>query len=95
MLQALVRDAERKVPREVLPVTGDRDQVVAAWGDAIHRQLADPEAAFARAADVRHQLEAHLSWPRVVAQLRDALDLGRNAVGVVAVPTAVASNQEE
>jgi glycosyltransferase involved in cell wall biosynthesis len=74
-LRATVKDAERQEPREVLAAGGADEDVIAAWGEAIYERLVDPEAAFARAADIRRQIETEMSWPRAVAAVLDGLGM--------------------
>jgi glycosyltransferase involved in cell wall biosynthesis len=69
-------DEERPIPREVLSVGGEEAAVISAWGEAIYTSLITPDVAFARAAELRRQLMSVMSWPKVVAELLEALDLG-------------------
>lgn len=75
LLLETVTDEERPYPHEVLPVMGPEDEVVKAWGEAIYRKLVEPQAAFRRAAEVRHQLAAVTSWEDAVTRILSALGL--------------------
>lgn len=76
MLEELLTDGDRRTPREVLSVAGPDDEIAAIWGEAVYDRVANPVEAFARAANVRDELQAAgTTWPRAVKALLDALKI--------------------
>jgi glycosyltransferase involved in cell wall biosynthesis len=75
MFKELLTDEERRVPREVLPVTGEESEIVGIWSTAIHERLAAPREAFLRAGAVREQLGRTLDWPGEAERLVKSLGL--------------------
>ncbi len=75
LLAEIVTDGERAFPREILSVSGDENALVELWGNAIHDALIDPEAAFARAANIRCRIDAATGWDSAVENLLNALHM--------------------
>jgi glycosyltransferase involved in cell wall biosynthesis len=103
-LSTYTTDGERTTPREVLPVVGDSPVVIDRWADALCQTLVDPEAAFARAADLREQILRQFSWSKTVAELLQILGYpeqspppggGSATSGIVALARSTASRPVE
>lgn len=74
LINEVAKDGDRVSCREVLPIAGPDDEVVEAWGDAIHSVLIDPRAAYERAAELRSQIAETTTWDKAVGAISDALD---------------------
>ncbi|SNY58229.1 glycosyltransferase family 4 protein [Paractinoplanes atraurantiacus] len=64
-----VPDGERVIPREILPVRGDTAVNAEIWGQALYETLSDPSSAFLRAAHVRNEVLANITWNDSVQKL--------------------------
>ncbi|GIM97367.1 glycosyltransferase family 4 protein [Paractinoplanes toevensis] len=75
MLTDLARANRLDPPREVVSVQGTAEDVAKRWADKIEEVLTRPQEAFARAAALRQQTLAEVSWDRTVAELLGRLGI--------------------
>ncbi|WP_436523039.1 glycosyltransferase family 4 protein [Actinoplanes sp. HUAS TT8] len=68
-----IEDGDRSQPREIVSMDGTDEEIAQRWGEEIARVLLDPAGSVTRAADLRAQINAKVSWAATVAELFETL----------------------